>query len=108
VVRGGGEELAISVTFWKMSANVSAEEAAKVAVNLMEKGLFPPKDTKILGFYICPGGRGVTISESTSADSAGAVENWLNWVRDRKDFFECYEVHPAVPIEDAIKMALGK
>lgn len=100
--------MAISVTFWKMGANVSAEDAARVAVKLMEKGLFPPKDTKILGFYICPGGKGVTITESKSADSADAVKIWLDWVREKKDFFECYEVHPAVPIEDAIKMALGK
>jgi len=91
-----------------MGANVSAEDAARVAVKLMEKGLFPPKDTKILGFYICPGGKGVTITESKSADSADAVKIWLDWVREKKDFFECYEVHPAVPIEDAIKMALGK
>ena len=54
--------MSISVTFWKIGANVSVEEAAKVAVRLMEKGLFPSKDTKILGFYLCPGGRGVTIT----------------------------------------------
>jgi hypothetical protein len=108
VVRGGGEELAISVTFWKLGANVSPEDVAKASVKLMEKGLFPPKDTEILGFYLCPGGRGVTITESKSADSAEAVRNWITWIQEKKDFFECYEVHPAVSVQDAIKMVLGK
>ena len=100
--------MAISVTFWKLGPNVSPEEAAKVAVKLMEKGLFPPKDTKILGFYLCPGGRGVTITESKSGESAEAVRNWLVWVQEKKDLFECYEVHPAVSVQDAVTMALGK
>ena len=100
--------MAISVTFWKLGPNVSPEDAAKVAVSLMEKGSFPPEGVEILGWYICPGGRGVTITESKSVESAEAFKNWLVWVQERKDFFECYEVHPAVSAQDAIKMALGK
>jgi len=100
--------LAISVTFWRLGNNVSPEDAAKVAAKLMEKGEFPPKGTEILGWYICPGGRGVTITESKSAEPADAFKNWLAWVQERKDFFECYEVCPAVSAQDAIKMVLGK
>jgi len=100
--------LAISITFWKLAQNVSPEDVAKVTAKLMEEGLFPPKGTEILGFYICPGGRGVTITESKSAESADAVRNWLMWIKERKDMFECYEVHPAVSAEEAIAMVLGK
>lgn len=100
--------MAISVTFWKLGPSVSPEDAARVAVKLMEKRLFPPKGVEILGEYICPGGRGVTITESKSPESAEAFKNWLVWLQEKKDFFECYEAHPAVSIQDAIKMALGK
>jgi len=97
--------LAISVAFWKINPNVSTEDIAKVAVKLMKKGLYPPKGVKILGDYICPGGRGVTITESKSAD---AFKDWLYWVQEKKDIYECYEVHPAITSQDAIKIVLGK
>lgn len=100
--------MAISVTFWKLGENVSPEDTAKVAASLMEKGLFPPKDVQVLGWYICPGGKGVTITESKSADSAESFKNWLVWIQERKDLFEFYEVHPAISAEDAIKLILGK
>ena len=100
--------MAISITFWKLAPNVSPEDVAKVGAKLMEKGLFPPKGMELRGFYICPGGKGVTITESKSNESADAVRNWLMWVHEKKDMFECYEVHPAVTVEDAIAMALGK
>ena len=100
--------MAISITFWKLNPSVSPEDVAKVGAKLMEEGLWPPKGTELRGFYICPGGKGVTITESKSADSADAIRNWLMWIHDKKDMFECYEVHPAVTAEEAIAMVLGK
>jgi hypothetical protein len=107
VVRGGGEKLSISVTFWRLNPSVAAEDVAKLTMKLMEKKLYPPEGVKILGFYICPGGKGVTISESETATSDAAFKNWLVWVQERRDLFECYEVMPAVSVETAVKMALG-
>lgn len=100
--------MTISITFWKLNPNVSPEDVAKVGAKLMEKGLWPPKGTELRGFYICPGGKGVTITESKSAESAEAIRNWLMWIHEKKDMFECYEVHPAVNVEEAIAMVLGK
>ena len=40
-------------------------------------GLYPPKGMKILGWYICAGGRGVTISESEVASGESAFENYV-------------------------------
>jgi hypothetical protein len=108
VVRGGGEELSISVTFWRLNPSVSPEDVAKLTMKLMEKKAFPPEGVKVLGFYICPGGKGVTITESQTATSETAFMNWITWVQERKDLFECYEVMPAVSVETAVKMALGK
>jgi len=108
VIREGGERLSISVTFWKLNPNVSPEDVAKLTMRLMEKKAYPPPGVKILGFYICPGGKGVTIGDSETASSETAFKNWLTWIQERKDLFECYEVMPAVPVEAAVKMALGK
>ncbi len=100
--------MSISVTFWKLNPSVSAEDVAKTTMKLMEKKLYPPEGVKILGFYICPGGRGVTIGESETASSEAAFKNWLTWIQERRDLFECYEVMPAVSVDTAVKMALGK
>jgi hypothetical protein len=100
--------LAISVTFWKLNQNVPPENLAKVAAKIMEKGLFPPEGMEILGWYICPGGRGVTISESKTIDPAVAFKNWLVWVQEMTGFFESYEILPAVSAQEAIQMVLAK
>jgi len=96
------------VTFWRLNPSVSPEDVAKLTMKLMEKKAFPPEGVKVLGFYICPGGKGVTITESQTATSETAFMNWITWVQERKDLFECYEVMPAVSVETAVKMALGK
>jgi hypothetical protein len=100
--------LSISVTFWRLNPSVSPEEVAKLTMKLMEKKAYPPEGVKVLGFYICPGGKGVTITESQTATSETAFKSWLTWVQERRDLFECYEVMPAVSVEAAVKMALGK
>jgi hypothetical protein len=100
--------LSISVTFWKLNPNVPPEDVARLTMKLMEKKAYPPAGVKILGFYICPGGKGVTISESQAASSEIAFKSWLTWIQERKDLFECYEVMPAISVDAAVKMAIGK
>lgn len=100
--------MAISITFWKLNPNIGPENIAKVAAKIMEKGLFPPEGMEILGWYICPGGKGVTITESKTIDPAVAFKNWLVWVQEMTGFFECYEVLPAVSAAEAIQMVLAK
>lgn len=100
--------MSISVTFWKLGPNVAPDEVAKLTMKLMEKKVYPPEGVKVLGFYVCPGGKGVTITESQTATSESAFQNWLTWIQEKKDLFECYEVMPAVSVETAVKMALGK
>jgi hypothetical protein len=62
--------LAISVAFWKLNQNVVLDSLAKVAAKIMEKGLFPPEGMNILGWYMCPGGKGVKTAESKTIDPA--------------------------------------
>ncbi|MDD1773228.1 MAG: DUF3303 domain-containing protein [Methanomassiliicoccales archaeon] len=100
--------MAISITFWKLNPDISPENITKVAAKIMEKGLFPPEGMEILGWYICPGGKGVTITESKTIDPAVAFKNWLVWVQEMTGFFECYEVLPAVSAQEAMQMVLEK
>lgn len=105
--RKGGDKAAVSVVFWKINTKLKPEDIAKVAAKVMEKGLFPPEGTEILAWYICPGGKGVTITESKGINPAETFRNWMLWVEDMP-FFEEYEVLPAISAADAIQMALRK
>lgn len=65
----------IPITFWTLNPNLPPSKIAEVAAKLMQKGLWPLKGLKTLGFYVCPGGRGVTISEVEGAADEAAFES---------------------------------
>jgi hypothetical protein len=96
----------IWVTFWTLNPSLPPSKVAEVAAKLTEKGLYPPKGTKILGWYICPGGRGVTISESEVASGESAFENYVMWEKELPGIFASYETLPAVSAEKEISIVL--
>jgi hypothetical protein len=100
--------MTISIAFWKLNPSISPDNLAKVAAKILEKGLYPPEGMEILGWYICPGGKGVTIIESKALDAAAAFKGWLVWVQEQTGFFESYEILPAVSAQEAIQMVLAK
>jgi hypothetical protein len=98
----------IFITFWTLNPNLPPSKIAEVAAKLMEKGLFPLKGVKMLGFYICPGGRGVTINEmeDAAAASENAFEEYAMWMKELPGLITNYETMPAVPAEKAISIVL--
>jgi hypothetical protein len=102
-----GGEMMIVVNFWTLNQNVPPSKIAEVAAQLMQKGLYPPKHTKVLGFYVCPGGRGVTVTEieGASADEA-AFEDWVMWVKECPGMFASFESYPALAAEKAVEITL--
>lgn len=96
----------IWVTFWVLAPGVEPSKVAEVAAKLTQKGLWPPKGLKILGWYICPGGKGVTITEGEGPDGEAAFRSWVAWVKEMPGLFASYEALPAVTAEQAIKIAL--
>jgi hypothetical protein len=97
----------ISITFWTLDPNVAPGKVAELAAKLMQKGVWPAKGTKILGFYVCPGGRGVTISESDGATAdETAFENYVVWTKEMPEIFASYETMPAVTAEKGISITL--
>jgi hypothetical protein len=97
----------IFVNFWTLNPGVSPSKVAEVYAKLLQKGLYPVKGTKTLGWYICPGGRGVTITEHEDAAAGEAVfENWNMWPRELPGIFASFETLPAVTAEKAASILL--
>jgi hypothetical protein len=104
-LHGGGRM--VSVTFWTLNPDVSPSKIAEVAAKLMQKGLWPPKGMKVLGFYVCPGGRGVTISEVEGANEDEiAFEGFVAWTKELPGIFASYETMPAVTAEKGVEITL--
>jgi len=97
----------ISITFWTLNPDLPPSKIAEVGAKLMQNGVWPVKGTKVLGFYVCPGGRGVTISESEGAKAdEDAFENFVVWTKELPGIFASYETVPAVTAEKGIQITL--
>jgi hypothetical protein len=97
----------IAITFWTLNPDLPPSKIAEVAAKLLQKGVWPAKGTKVLGFYVCPGGRGVTISEGEGATADEvAFENYVVWTKELPGIFASYETMPAVTAEKAISITL--
>jgi len=103
-----GGDMMIFITFWTLNTNLPPSKIAEVAAKLMEKGLFPMKGVKMLGFYICPGGRGITINEmeDPAAASETAFEEYAMWMKELPGLITSWETMPAVSAEKAISIVL--
>ncbi|MDH7508572.1 MAG: hypothetical protein QHH00_04145 [Methanomassiliicoccales archaeon] len=99
--------VAIFVTFWKLNPGVPPAEVSRIAATLLQKGLYPPAGVKVLAWYLCPGGKGVSIVDIPNGDSATAFKSWLAWVMEKAVFSE-YEAMPAITAEEAIKMVAAQ
>lgn len=98
----------IFINFWTLNPNLPPSKIAEVAAKLMEKDLFPMKGVKMLGFYVCPGGRGITINEmeDSAAASETAFEDYAMWMKELPGLITSWETMPAVSAEKAISIVL--
>lgn len=104
----GGENLAIQVVFWKVNPAISPEIIAKAAASIMQSGAYPVKGCEILGWYMCPGGRGVSILDYKGDEGDAAYRNWLTWVEKLPGIFVEFETMPAVSALEAVQLVLSK
>ena len=102
-----GGEIMIIVTFWTLNPDLPPSKIAEAAAKLMQKGLYPAKHSKTLAWYVCPGGKGVTITEveGAAADEV-ALENWVMWPKEVPGIFSSFESLPAVTAEKAVEIVL--
>jgi len=102
----GGEMMEV-VTFWTLNPSLPPSKIAEVGAMLMQKGVWPPKNTKVLAWYVCPGGRGVTITDVQGADAAESVyEGWVMWPKECPGIFASLESFPALTAGKAIEITL--
>jgi hypothetical protein len=97
----------IVVSFWTLNTGLPPGKMAEVGAKLMQKGLFPAKNSKTLAWYLCTGGRGVTITEIEGA-AANEIdfENWAMWLKEYPGMFTSFESYPAVTIAKAIEIVM--
>jgi len=98
----------IFITFWTLNPNLPPSKIAEVAAKLLEKGLFPVKGVKMLGFYVCPGGRGVTINEmeDAAAASENAFREYAMWMKELPGLITSWDTLPAIAAEKAVSIVL--
>jgi hypothetical protein len=96
----------ITITFWTLNPNLPPSKIAEVAAKLMQKGLFPVKGMKTLGFYVCAGGRGVTINEIEGPADEIEFESFAVWTKELPGLFASWETMPAVSAEKGISIVL--
>jgi len=97
----------IVVSFWTLNTSLPPSKMAEVGAKLMQKGLFPPKNSKPLAWYVCTGGRGVTITEIEGADANEIdFENWQIWLKECPGIFTSFESYPAVPVAKAMEIVM--
>jgi hypothetical protein len=102
-----GGEVMIVVSFWTLNPGVSPSKVAEVYAKLLEKEVYPAKHTKTLAWYICPGGKGVTISEIEGAYAGeDTFEDWMVWARELPGIFGSFETLPALTAEKAAGIVL--
>jgi len=97
----------IVVSFWTLNPDVSPGKVAEVYAKLLQKESYPVKGSKTLAWYICPGGKGVTITEHEgTAAGEDAFENWILWHRELPGIFASFESLPAITAEKAASIVL--
>ncbi|MBC7107287.1 MAG: DUF3303 family protein [Methanomassiliicoccales archaeon] len=104
----GGENVVKYVVFWKINPAISPETIAKVAASLMQSGAYPVKGSQVLGWYMCPGGKGVSILEHKGDEGDVAYRNWLLWAEKLPGIFTEFEIMPAVTALEAVQIVLSK
>jgi len=94
------------MTIWQVNPTIPPRKVAEVAHELTSKGLWPIKGVKVVGWYISPGGKGVTITDAENGEDV--YKSWITWTNAHPGLFTCYETMPVLPAEKAIPLSMGK
>jgi len=92
------------LSYWELNENITPKDIVKLASELMEKGLWPPEGTEVLGFYTTTDVPiwGITIEEADSVESI--LKGAAAWTNAKPGIFKVLRVSPAMTAEDAIRI----
>jgi len=94
------------LSYWELNENITPKDVAELAAKLMEKNLWPPEGTEILGFYTTTEVPiwGITIEEAKSVESI--LKGAAAWTNEKPGIFKVLRVSPAMSAEDAIRIIM--
>jgi hypothetical protein len=94
------------LTYWEINETSTPKEIAKIAAELMEKGLWPLEGTKMLGWYITSDipHWGITIYEAETVEQV--MKGALVWENAKPGIFKVLKVSPAMTAEDTIPLVM--
>ena len=94
------------LSYWELNEAFVPKDVAKLAAELMEKGLWPLEGTKMLGWYITSDipHWGITIYEAETAEQV--MKGALVWENAKPGIFKVLKVSSAMTAEDAIPVAM--
>jgi len=92
------------LSYWELNEKFTPKDIVELAAELMEKNLWPPEGTEILGFYTTTEVPiwGITIEEAKSVESI--LKGAAAWTNAKPGFFKVLRVSPAMTAEDAIRI----
>ena len=95
------------LSYWELNENLTPKDIAELSAELMEKRLWPPEGTKILGFYTSAADVpiwGVTIEDAESVEAV--LKGVAVWTNAKPGVFKVVRVSPAMTAEDAIRVVM--
>ena len=95
------------LTYWEVNEAFTPKDIAKLAAELMEKGLWPVERAKMLGWYIAGDVPhwGNTLEEAETVEQV--MKGSLVWENAKPGLFKVLKVSPAMTAEDAIPLVMG-
>jgi hypothetical protein len=93
------------ITYFELNPDLDPSEIAEITQKLISKGVYPPKGTKILSWYVSTGDYwGIMVSENESAEAAAIGTNAFRVVKP--GIFKCVKSTLAMKAEDLIPVAM--
>jgi len=94
------------LSYWELNENITPKDIVKVAAELTEKKVWPPKGTKVLGWYTTTDvpAWGITIEEAESVETI--LKGIAAWTNAKPGFFKVVKVSPAMTAEEAMRVVM--
>ena len=94
------------LSYWELNENMTPKDVAELAAELLEKGLYPLKGIKQLGWYITSSVPywGINIEEAENVETI--FKSLALWTNAKPGIFKVAKIAPAMTAEDAIRVIM--
>ncbi len=92
------------IAYWELNPDIDPVKIAKRVAEIVEKGLWPPKGAKVLGWYFTPEHWGISIMEYENAETA--MESFNTWRIALPGIFKYVRISPAMSTRETVSLLL--